>query len=493
MAHAFGAFEQARKWHYFHTAQPGQRDLDTRQLCGLVTRMVVEHRFSEAAAAVAVLFRRPRACPELMFQAALLVLRANRQFKRSAIKLYELIIDVSVKERKPLLVLEFAIFLAENDDLSTAVQVMETCLPTSPFHEDPLMHGYCGLFEAAMAARAGQPTIGGGVSLASVHTSRALAHLRRAVQLRPETDMFAAKIVQLLLDNDYRGDALQVAQDLLESDPRNPNAHRILFQLLDRCFPDHMDAKLAVLRELALVDPVAEELVQIPKLLLEEPADIVGLASPELVVERVTKAGSRALRKKFKDEPMSDSATSGSEVPEEVRRKAFLGTTKHSATTAWLLVVSPRTEVFATVNGDARTVASAWQRSMAPFTNTKLFACLRRPCPSRSFAVEWSARRGLNQWHCGSSLPRCCQPFPKGAGLFFPRSGVFCGDGMGCQWIANAHFNTVVPDLTPARPAFCLLAAWRHRTFSVGKTVFVGGDRFLLAQTAHQHHYGQQR
>eukprot|EP00051_Salpingoeca_urceolata_P023237 m.391383 g.391383 ORF g.391383 m.391383 type:complete len:239 (-) comp20080_c0_seq21:10-726(-) len=202
-------------------------------------------------------------------QAALLVLRANRQFKRSAIKLYELIIDVSVKERKPLLVLEFAIFLAENDDLSTAVQVMETCLPTSPFHEDPLMHGYCGLFEAAMAARAGQPTIGGGVSLASVHTSRALAHLRRAVQLRPETDMFAAKIVQLLLDNDYRGDALQVAQDLLESDPRNPNAHRILFQLLDRCFPDHMDAKLAVLRELALVDPVAEELVQIPKLLLE--------------------------------------------------------------------------------------------------------------------------------------------------------------------------------------------------------------------------------
>eukprot|EP00051_Salpingoeca_urceolata_P023231 m.391280 g.391280 ORF g.391280 m.391280 type:complete len:301 (-) comp20080_c0_seq16:2572-3474(-) len=231
-------------------------------------------------------------------------------------------------------------------------------------------------------------------------------------------------------------------------------ACRILFQLLDRCFPDHMDAKLAVLRELALVDPVAEELVQIPKLLLEEPADIVGLASPELVVERVTKAGSRALRKKFKDEPMSDSATSGSEVPEEVRRKAFLGTTKHSATTAWLLVVSPRTEVFATVNGDARTVASAWQRSMAPFTNTKLFACLRRPCPSRSFAVEWSARRGLNQWHCGSSLPRCCQPFPK---------------------------------------AFCLLAAWRHRTFSVGKTVFVGGDRFLLAQTAHQHHYGQQR
>eukprot|EP00051_Salpingoeca_urceolata_P023241 m.391168 g.391168 ORF g.391168 m.391168 type:complete len:151 (-) comp20080_c0_seq8:10-462(-) len=46
-------------------------------------------------------------------------------------------------------------------------------------------------------------------------------------------------------------------------------ACRILFQLLDRCFPDHMDAKLAVLRELALVDPVAEELVQIPKLLLE--------------------------------------------------------------------------------------------------------------------------------------------------------------------------------------------------------------------------------
>ncbi|CAG8457259.1 6296_t:CDS:2 [Acaulospora colombiana] len=238
--------------------RPIRRKVHTSNLFDLLQLSLRERNYCRANRIVEILLQCPEANIELIWQAAVDVLRHLGSSKKVCLEFFNQLLNE--------ILLELIFFQMDSGNPVEALETLETYLPQVPFCDNPLFHGYAGLLAYALWDHLGvamdvsrspsserrraegadieeedEPLLETENYDDEQHMERRMRYydlsarsFKMSLDLDIGNDMFLAYYIKLLLAGGDFEEALRMIDTFCEKNPRNLTGHRIRFETLYR-------------------------------------------------------------------------------------------------------------------------------------------------------------------------------------------------------------------------------------------------------------------
>lgn len=235
------------------------------QLNHLLRDALMESDLDAAKRILSVLIRLDREIPELIWKTGVTLLTQDPEASSTSIRRFYQLMSTNTKDPKlqQQIVLESAFYLASKSRIQEAYETLEARIHTSPYRENALIHGYCGVFAFHIWLSSRDHLTQSG----NTWLSNAIGHFETSFQLAMISDYFLLTYCEVRLRADEIGLSTKVShltatrnmlEKYVEANPRHLNGLIYLLFFLEKYYPHEVEKLIELGLLIQQIDPVCD-------------------------------------------------------------------------------------------------------------------------------------------------------------------------------------------------------------------------------------------